>query len=77
MIDDHQCLVWASNMQVMLHTWIYSASPPLIVSGRGLSANVGPSIIIIHIIEQEVGATANGAVGYFQPEGMESVRLYV
>lgn len=43
-----QCLVWAPNRQAMLHTWIYTPSPPLIVSGGGLSANGGGDVNHYH-----------------------------
>lgn len=64
------------NRQVTLHTWIYTASPPLIVSRTGLS-NVGTSIIIIQITGQEVDAAANAAVGYSWPAATEGVRPHM
>lgn len=46
------------------------------VASRQMVAEGGGSIIIIHIIWQEVAA-AEAAVGYSWPEAMEGICLYV
>lgn len=81
MIDEpgwgDQCLVWAPNRQVMLHTWIYTPSPPLIVSGGGLSANGGERQSLSFISFGRKSPLPQSAVGYSWPEAMEGICPYV
>lgn len=73
-----QCLVWAPNRQAMLHTWIYTPSPPLIVSGGGLSANGGGGRQSLSFISfGRKSPLPQSAVGYSWPEAMEGICPYV